>query len=74
MTTTQKRVLINRIVMGLSTLSAAIGLFFLFWILYEALTRMTEMMKPSGLIPLLRVIDLSLAKLRLKPTRLRDTG
>jgi len=34
MTATQKRVLINRIVMGLSTLSAAIGLFFLFWILY----------------------------------------
>ena len=34
MTATQKRVLINRIVMGLSTLSAMIGLFFLFWILY----------------------------------------
>jgi len=34
MTATQKRVLINRIVMGLSTLSAAIGLFFLFWILF----------------------------------------
>lgn len=34
MTATQKRVLINRIVMGLSTLSAAVGLFFLFWILY----------------------------------------
>jgi len=34
MTATQKRVLVNRIVMGLSTLSAAIGLFFLFWILY----------------------------------------
>ena len=34
MTATQKRVMINRIVMGLSTLSAMIGLFFLFWILY----------------------------------------
>jgi len=34
MTATQKRVLINRIVMALSTLSAGIGLFFLFWILY----------------------------------------
>ena len=34
MTATQKRVFINRIVMVLSTLSAAIGLFFLFWILY----------------------------------------
>jgi len=34
MTATQKRVLINRIVMVLSTLSAAIGLFFLFWILF----------------------------------------
>ncbi len=34
MTATQKRVLINRIVMALSTLSAVIGLFFLFWILY----------------------------------------
>ncbi len=34
MTATQKRVLLNRIVMGLSTLSAGIGLFFLFWILY----------------------------------------
>ena len=34
MTATQKRVFINRIVMGLSTLSAGIGLFFLFWILY----------------------------------------
>jgi phosphate transport system permease protein len=34
MTATQKRVLINRIVMALSTLSAAVGLFFLFWILY----------------------------------------
>ena len=34
MTATQKRVFINRIVMGLSTLSAMIGLFFLFWILY----------------------------------------
>jgi len=33
-TATQKRVFINRIVMGLSTLSAGIGLFFLFWILY----------------------------------------
>jgi len=34
MTATQKRVFINRIVMALSTLSAGIGLFFLFWILY----------------------------------------
>jgi len=34
MTATQKRVLVNRIVMALSTLSAAVGLFFLFWILY----------------------------------------
>ena len=34
MTATQKRVLINRVVMALSTLSAGIGLFFLFWILY----------------------------------------
>lgn len=34
MTATQKRVLINRIVMTLSTLSALIGLGFLFWILF----------------------------------------
>ena len=34
MTATQKRVLINRIVMALSTLSALIGLGFLFWILF----------------------------------------
>ena len=34
MTATQKRVMVNRIVMALSTLSAMIGLFFLFWILY----------------------------------------
>ena len=34
MTATQKRVMINRIVMGLSTLSAMIGLGFLFWILF----------------------------------------
>ncbi len=34
MTATQKRVFVNRIVMALSTLSAGIGLFFLFWILY----------------------------------------
>ena len=34
MTAIQKRVLINRIVMALSTLSALIGLGFLFWILY----------------------------------------
>lgn len=34
MTATQKRVLINKIVMSLSTLSALIGLGFLFWILF----------------------------------------
>ncbi len=34
MTATQKRVMMNRIVMALSTLSAMIGLGFLFWILY----------------------------------------
>ncbi|WP_345976064.1 phosphate ABC transporter permease PstA [Sulfurimonas sp. HSL3-7] len=34
MTATQKRVLINKIVMALSTLSALIGLGFLFWILF----------------------------------------
>jgi phosphate transport system permease protein len=34
MTAIQKRVLINRIIMALSTLSALIGLGFLFWILY----------------------------------------
>ena len=34
MTATQKRVLMNRIIMTLSTLSALIGLGFLFWILY----------------------------------------
>ncbi len=34
MTATQKRVLINRIIMSMSTLSAMIGLGFLFWILY----------------------------------------
>ncbi len=34
MTTTQKRVLINRLVMTLSTLSAMVGLGFLFWILF----------------------------------------
>ncbi len=34
MTATQKRVLINQIVMALSTLSALIGLGFLFWILF----------------------------------------
>ncbi len=42
MTATQKRVLINRIVMGLSTLSAAIGLFFLFWILYVLVSNGVE--------------------------------
>ena len=42
MTSTQKRVLINRIVMGLSTLSAMIGLFFLFWILYVLVTNGIE--------------------------------
>ena len=44
MTATQKRVLINRIVMGLSTLSTAIGLFFLFWILYILVTNGMEAM------------------------------
>ena len=34
MTATQKRVMINRVVMALSTLSAMIGLGFLFWILF----------------------------------------
>ncbi|MEA3373081.1 MAG: phosphate ABC transporter permease PstA [Campylobacterota bacterium] len=34
MTTTQKRVFINKVVMVFSTLSALIGLAFLFWILY----------------------------------------
>ncbi len=34
MTATQKRVLINRLIMALSTLSAMIGLGFLFWILF----------------------------------------
>ncbi|MEN8146567.1 MAG: phosphate ABC transporter permease PstA [Campylobacterota bacterium] len=34
MTATQKRVMINRLVMALSTLSAMIGLGFLFWILF----------------------------------------
>lgn len=34
MTATQKRVMVNRIIMALSTLSAMIGLGFLFWILY----------------------------------------
>jgi len=34
MTATQKRVLINRLIMTLSTLSAMIGLGFLFWILF----------------------------------------
>ncbi len=34
MTATQKRVMINRIIMALSTLSAMIGLGFLFWILF----------------------------------------
>ena len=34
MTTIQKRILINRIVLGLSSLSALIGMGFLFWILY----------------------------------------
>ena len=42
MTSTQKRVMINRIVMGLSTLSAMIGLFFLFWILYVLVTNGIE--------------------------------
>lgn len=42
MTATQKRVMINRIVMGLSTLSAMIGLFFLFWILYVLVTNGIE--------------------------------
>ena len=42
MTATQKRVFINRIVMGLSTLSAAIGLFFLFWILYVLVSNGVE--------------------------------
>ena len=44
MTATQKRVLVNRIVMGLSTLSTAIGLFFLFWILYILVTNGMEAM------------------------------
>lgn len=34
MTFTQKRILINKIVMSLSTLSAMVGIGFLFWILY----------------------------------------
>ncbi len=34
MTATQKRVMVNRLVMALSTLSAMIGLGFLFWILF----------------------------------------
>jgi phosphate transport system permease protein len=34
MTTTQRRVLISKIIMALSTLSAVIGMAFLFWILY----------------------------------------
>ncbi len=38
MTETQKRVLISKIVMVLSTLSALIGLAFLFWILYVLVT------------------------------------
>ncbi len=42
MTATQKRVFINRIVMGLSTLSAMIGLFFLFWILYVLVSNGVE--------------------------------
>ena len=42
MTATQKRVFINRIVMALSTLSAAIGLFFLFWILYVLVSNGVE--------------------------------
>lgn len=42
MTATQKRVLTNRIVMGLSTLSAMIGLFFLFWILYVLVSNGVE--------------------------------
>jgi len=42
MTATQKRVLINRIVMALSTLSAGIGLFFLFWILYVLVSNGVE--------------------------------
>ena len=42
MTATQKRVLLNRIVMALSTLSAGIGLFFLFWILYVLVSNGVE--------------------------------
>ncbi len=34
MTHTQKRLIINKIILGLSTLSALIGIAFLFWILY----------------------------------------
>ena len=34
MTPIQKRILVNRVVLGLSSLSAAIGMGFLFWILY----------------------------------------
>lgn len=34
MTTTQKRILINRVVLGLSSFAALVGMGFLFWILY----------------------------------------
>jgi len=42
MTATEKRILINRIIMTLSTLSALIGLGFLFWILYVLITNGIE--------------------------------
>jgi len=42
MTATQKRVLINRVVMTLSTISALIGLGFLFWILYVLISNGIE--------------------------------
>ncbi len=42
MTAIQKRLLINKIVLTLSTFSALIGLAFLFWILYVLVTNGIE--------------------------------
>jgi phosphate transport system permease protein len=42
MTATQKRLIVNNIVLGLSTLSALIGIGFLFWILYVLIANGVE--------------------------------
>jgi phosphate transport system permease protein len=42
MTATQKRLIVNKIILGLSTLSALVGIAFLFWILYVLIANGVE--------------------------------